>query len=307
MALVENAVSAVTIALPEWLTDRVLKEGQIVFVRGPGTFKGGDGVTVGGIDLGTGGGGGGGGDAIAFRTIAVTGAAPELWINADQINDTLTLTPLRGMVISPIPGSDTIGIGLPDGGTFGNVPTWVGTTYAPQPIPPAVYQPQPGDIPVDYLAEGQRKVWDGYIPLSTYLPLTNPASVVYHNGVGFPSLGATATQLLRAMQRIPLNDFDALSIVIRGQCTAATGDASMVARLSVVTNITSAPVWEDDGLNTVTVPGTVGPFDMEIMLDDIGAATQDSHVLLEFGRLGADGADTCAGSIIVGDAFLRLM
>lgn len=306
MALVVNAISGVTILLPDQLDGLVLNEGEITYVRGLAQFRGGDGVTPGGIDLGGGGGGGGGGDAIAFRTIAVDGVAPELWLQADQVNDVLTITPLRGLVVAPIAGTDTLGIGLPDGGTFGNVLKWTGTAYAPNPPDPAVYVPQPGEIPVDYLLEGERKVWDGYVPLLTFLPAANPASTVSHNGAEFPSLGATATNLLRSYCRVPLNSYEDLSVVIRCQNTATTGDARLVARLAVVTDITAAPTFEDDALLTVAMPGTAGPFDAEIVLDDIGAAQPGSQVLLEFGRLGADAADTSAGSLIVADAFLRL-
>lgn len=283
-----------------------LEPREIVAVEGQwGQLRIGDGTTVGGVPI-AGTGGTGTGSAIAFKTIAVKGSAPETYINADQENDTLTISPLRGLVAAPIPGSDELGLGFPDGGVFQNVWTWVGNTWAPNPVPPVAYEPQPGEIPVDYLVEGDRKVWDGWLPLETYLPETNPAGTVSYGGATFPTFGATATNLLRARKRIPMNAYTGLSVVVRGQCTAASGDVQMVARLALITDLTATPTFEADAIGTIPVPAS-GLFDVEIPLEDIGAAVQGDTVILEFGRLGGDAADTCTGDIIVDEAWLRLL
>lgn len=305
MALAVNAVSGVTISLPEWLDGRVLAEGQIVYVRGLAALRIGDGVTVGGLPVGTG--GGEGGDAIAFKVIAVEGVDPAQWPIAEQVGDTLTLRPLRGITVSPIPGSDTISIGFPDGGAFGNGLFWTGTAFAPSPPPVAEYEPQEGEISTDLLLEGARKLSDGYVELSVYLPATNPAGVVTNNGISRPVFGATASGLARAVGRVPDALYSGMSVVIRLKTAATSGAGRFTAKIGVLADPAVEPTFGAAALLTETVPAGATQFDVEIPLVELSGVVGGSQFAIEFGRLGADAADTAAADIIMTDVWLRLL
>lgn len=308
MALVENAVSGVTIADPAWLDGtRVLKEGQILYVRGLAKLIYGDGVTPDGIEVGAGAGGGGTGDAIAFRVIAVEGVDPGEWVQAETAGDTLTLRPLRGMQISPIPGSDTIGIGLPDGGAFGNLPTWTGSAYVPNPPDVAVYEPQEGEISADLLREETRKFWDGWQELDTYLAPTDPADVVIVGDFAFPSMGAAGTGLLRSYPaRFPDNNFTAVAVVLRCETVATSGDVVIGARIAALPLTTDTPTFGDQSTIAETVLAA-GQFDVTVVIDDLGAVSQGAQFCVEVGRLGSDAGDTCSEAVTVVGTWLVLL
>lgn len=308
MADVLNAVSAVTIITPDQLAAEVLKEGELCYVRGLAQIVYGDGLTTGGLPIASGGGGGGTGDAIAFRTIAVEGVDPGQWVQADQASDVLTLRALRGFVISPIPGSDTIGIGLPDGGAFGNIPTWTGSAYVPNPPDVAMYEQQEGDLTPDLMREETRKFWDGRLELNTYLAPTNPASVISVGGMPFPSMGATATELLRSHPfRFPDNNFTAVAVTFRLETVATTGDVVMAAKIAALPLATATPTFGAQSTIAETVPVAGGQFDVTVIIDDLGDAAPDVQCCVEIGRLGADAGDTCASSVTVVGAWFVLL
>lgn len=300
MAEVLNAVSGVTIITPDQLVDEVLKEGEICYVRGLAQVVYGDGVTAGGLPIASGGGGGGSGDAIAFRVIAVEGVDPGQWVQAETAGDTLTLRPLRGMVISPIPGSDTIGIGLPDGGAFGNVPTWTGSAYVPNPPDAPIYEPQEGEISADLLREETRKFNDGWLELNTYLAPSNPADTTVVGDIVYPQMGATASGLLRSYPfRFPNNNFTAAAVVLRCETVATTGDVVMAAKIAALPLATSTPTFGAQSTITETVPVAGGQFDVTVIIEDLDDAAQGVQCCVEVGRLGADSGDTCAGTVMV--------
>lgn len=303
MALVENAVAAVTISLPEWLEGRILKEGQIVFVRGTGQFRGGDGVTEGGVPLGSNVGGGGDPGAGGITVVAVEGLDPSLWLS---VEGTLTLQALRGLVISTSPSGDKVLLGFPDGGAFGNVWMWTGSAWVPNPPPAPTFEPQEGDYDNDKLIEtASRKFWDGYEPLDMYLPAGTTAGTVVINGVVCPLMGDAATSLLRAEGRVQGVTFSAIQLRLKVNAVAASGNVRLVARLDRVTDIAAADSFAADTAATFAVPAS-GDFLCDMTLAATDSLAAGDMFRIEFGRLGADAADTAAGGIRVVDAWLKL-
>jgi len=288
------------------LAGRLPRARSIFFLGGINQFGGGHGSTPGGISLGAGAGGGEPGSAIGFKVIAVDGLDPSLWVSADQVDDTLTLQALRGLVISTSPANDRVTIGFPDGGAFGNVWMWTGSAWVPNPPPAPTFEPQEGDYDNDKLIETvSRKFWDGFEPLNMYLPAVTPAGTVVINGAVYPLMGDAATGLLRADGRVQAVTFSAIQLRMKVNAVATSGNIRLVARLDRVTDIAAADSFAADTAAAFAVPAS-GDFlcDMTIAATDSLAAGDMFRV--EFGRLGADAADTAAGDLRVVDAWLKL-
>lgn len=258
-----------------------------------------DGETPGGVIV-TGGSGGGGGGGNSFANVGVTGQDVSLWLHADDADDLLTITPLRGLVVVPVPSSDTLQIGFPDGGAYGNVWTALGATWGPAPPAQATYVPQEGDISTDILIEGNhRKLWDGWAPLSVYLPDTNPASVMLINGVPKPLMLTGATGLLRAEHRIGDCGYTAASLVLKCNTAATSGTAQFVARVDKPASATASVTFDTDNTANLVPPG--GDFTVTIPLTHVDGAVAGDSILVEFGRISA--GDTVSADISVVDAW----
>lgn len=284
--------------------NHVFAEGEVVYVRGLVQLRLGDGSTVGGIIVGSGG-GGGGGESISFATIAVEGVDAGQWITADQLSDVLTFRALRGLVITPIPGSDILAIGFPDGGAFGNGLYWTGTTFAPNPPPAPVLEFQEGQISTDILAEGIKKLGDGSYPLILRPSPTTPCTVVEYNNIQFLLCGPDASSLAIAMDRVPDVTYTTAKVAIRWRATS-TGDLRFSVRVGEVTDVTAALSYSTNvTLATVTIPVANTQYETELTLQDLPSAGK--LFVMELGRLGAIGADTATGDMLIIDARLELI
>lgn len=301
----DNAIWGPPIATTEELDGKVLRAAEMVCEVGPFKLRLGDGVTVGGIVIGsdTGGTGTGG---IGFKTIGVTGSDAATWVNADQVNDTLMFTGIRGFVIQPNASADSISFGLPHGGAIGNGFYWTGTTWvASEPVAPP-YEPQEGFANTDLLLETEgRKFFDGYTELNYFSDASAPVETVTFNNVVYASMPATGTSAVMAIDRLPICVFDALSVYVKLRTAATSGSIVLNVKLARVTNISSAFSYEDVTEAIVAVPDTGADFATEIEITDIGAITGGDRYCLHVARLADDGDDNCASAVTVVDLRIR--
>jgi len=125
------------------------------------------------------------------------------------------------------------------------------------------------------------------------------------NGAVYPLMGDAATGLLRADGRVQAVTFSAIQLRMKVNAVATSGNIRLVARLDRVTDIAAADSFAADTAAAFAVPAS-GDFlcDMTIAATDSLAAGDMFRV--EFGRLGADAADTAAGDLRVVDAWLKL-
>lgn len=305
----DNVIWGPPVATTAELASAVLRAGEMVYESGVHNVRIGDGVTLGGLIIGANGDGNGGAGGPTFKIIAVTGADAANWPNADSTADTLTLTGIRGIAITPNASTDTITFGLPHGGAIGNVITWTGETYVPAEPASATYEPQEGFANNNLLVEtAERKFWDGRIELYTYLSPDNPPSTVTVNEYECPSFSTSASNFMRSYPaRVPNCTFQRVYLGMRLKTTATSGDIVASAKLDKITDISATPTYSDAVLVAVTVPSDATDFYVEI---DLGPAPDDlvagDYFRCEFGRVGDDSGDNANATCTLVDAWLRL-
>lgn len=305
----DNVIWGPPTATTEQLASAMLRPGEVVCETGVWRLRLGDGITLGGIVIGSDGSGGAGGSSLAFKTIAVTGADPVNYLNADKADDTLTLTGARGIQITPNPSSDTITLSLPHGGAIGNLLGWTGETYVPVEPPTADYVPQEGFANNNLLLETEeRKFWDGRIPLLTYMAPTNTPSTVTINDQEYPSLSATVANYMRNYNgRIPAVTFNRVYVGMRLKTTATSGNIFASAKIDKITNVSDAFTFSTAVTGTFAVPDDGDEFDIEL---DLGASPDGvvagDYFVCEFGRVGSDAADTADATCVLTDSWVRL-
>lgn len=291
-------------ATAEQLDARVLQDCELVADRTHYKLRLGDGTTVGGIVLGVGDGGTGGGPG--FGIIGVTGADESTWPRAAEANAVLMLVPTRGLIIVPSATNDSVQIGFPDPGAYGNVWTGLGQTAGWAAPPEVAYVPQEGDIATSILVEdGPRKLGDGVSNLVVFLAPANPAVIGAYYGETVPIMPDAATGLLRTRVRLLDCGYSGASLRLK-LGSESSGDVRMVARVAKPSSVADDPVFDTDNLATVAITGGTDAV-AAISLTNIDDAEPGDEIIIEFGRLGADGADTLTDNLAVVNAWVVVL
>lgn len=304
----DNAIWGPPVVTTAEVENLVLRATEIVCEVGPYRLRLGDGVTPGGKIIGEGTGPGTGGGP-AFKTIAVTGADPSNYVNAESVDDILTLTGIRGFVITPNASTDTISFGFAHGGAIGNVPTWNGEAYVPSEPADAQYVPQEGFADTNLLIESaDRKFWDGRIELDYYASPDNPPSTVELNGETLPSLSASAANYLRSVpKRVPYVTFENVYFGMRLKTSATSGSVRISAKIDRITDIAASPTYGTAVVADYVVPAGATDFEVELDLGTADSLVPGSMFRTEFGRVGENANDTAAQDCILVEAWVRVV
>lgn len=303
----DNAIWGPPVVTTAEVENLVLRATELVCEVGPYRLRLGDGVTPGGKVIGEGAGTGTGGGP-AFKTIAVTGADPSNYVNAESVDDILTLTGIRGFGITPNAATDTVSFGFPHGGAIGTVLMWNGETYLPSELPDATYQPQEGFADTNLLIESTaRKFWDGRIELDYYSSPDNTPSTVEVNGETFPSLSASAANYLRSFaKRVPDVTFSAVYLGVRLKTAATSGKVRVSAKIDCITDTSASPTYAASVAGDFAVPADATDFDVELDLGTADDLVAGSMFRTEFGRVGEHANDDAGQACTVVSAWVRV-